>query len=283
MHECQQSDGLLISLARQFWKLPDGFDTSPYIFALQQAVLLTSSRSSSRAQLQKEIDKVDPQALGFRTSILQAMEQVLHPFDWITFLRDRIGRTYKFANWDTSRKEIDWQRCIDQVKLCRPVLITCWLRWTLHSIPTSRRLHDGLHGICPFCNTENDDIAHLMGCANAYSHAVQVLCSRANSANVSIFRERRASHLLSMARPFGLAAESFIFDTNEKLPLSFISCVCARLALHEVELLKVQMRLCLLYLIQYSFIALRSRRCAGEAISDADLTGSMHATYSTLV
>ena len=229
------------------------------------------------------MQSIDAHEKGYQSRLLATIERTCYSFNWITFLQRRIALTYKCHRW-LSEDVVD--SCILQLRKTRPVLVTCWLRWALNSIPTSFRLHDGQHTTCPFCNADDDDITHLLQCGVAYECAFKVLCSRSSTAEHSAFRSRQASSLFrnfQAGRWVGLAGESILFCKNEILPLSYNAFVSSRLALDEPRITEFQLRLALLYLLQYTFISLRSRCCAGEVVSSHDICASMHAAYSTLV
>ena len=162
----------------------------------------------------------------------------------------------------------------------------------MNALPTSSRLHDGLFDVCPFCSGTNDHITHLVQCAVAYAHALRVLICR-SSTKASVFRDKHASHLIRTVRAslgrvreeasFWIEGESLLFSKNEILPCTFEAFISARLALDEPDLSRVRIRVVLLYIIQYCFTTLRTRCCAGDAISTADIHATMHAAYSSLV
>ena len=128
----------------------------------------------------------------------------------------------------------------------RPIHITAWLRFTLNSIPTAQRLHDGLSPICPLCLDTIGDLAHVL------------TCSAFDSALLSLFEDRRFTNCVAIFK-------DYVLGSGGSLPLTFAECIARRLGLftggshQRSELHTLRMVAQSLFLRQFVHASLRRR------------------------
>ena len=191
----------------------------------------------------------------------------LYPFDWPRFFLRRLCLTYRIdPKVITGFNDAHvFDSVIIKLRRTRPVLVVCWLRWMLNSLPTSSRLHDNGFSACPCCGDVCDDIRHLISCDTVFKIAVSCIRRRGG---------------MPFARPS--SDNVFLGAINDTpRPFSFPMHVCLRLGLCDHLYVNFLHRLQLLYIVQYIFTAAR-RSASSVPLSQSHLQSLGFAAVATL-
>ena len=89
----------------------------------------------------------------------------MYPFSWSDFLVRRVRQTFPGFS-STCEKQLRSMLSVSmsQLSRLRPALASAWLRFTLNSLPTAHRLHDGKDDRCPWCHEQDVRTSHILQC-----------------------------------------------------------------------------------------------------------------------
>ena len=206
---------------------------------------------------------VELPSLDSQTSAYVFFRDYLYPFDRVKFLALRLRRT--FPQLQISEQDLLRSLAYIVVRLGkqRPVVTTAWLRFALHSLPTSHRLHDDGYAGCPWCGYADVDVPHIASC-EAFEF---VLRSMEFGPNWSILQS--CLHICTASALF------------------WEDAICHRLGLHlpfrahldvrqsKVASSKVFYSICVcLYLRMHTFTASRSLLCKQQGLHDSSVSVS---------
>ena len=153
-----------------------------------------------------------------------------------------------------------------QLRRLRPVLVSCWLRWSLNSLPTAGRLHDNGFSVCPFCCSSACDASHLIACERPFRLAHRLLgtfdpCKDLSHPYKQVQSQNNFCSLL-VPKPFPFSLHILI-----------------RLGALSPDL---EMTSLALYLVQYSFTSLRRSCHCVPKDDDTRILNSMHAALQSI-
>ena len=161
---------------------------------------------------------------------------------------------------------------ISQLSRLRPVLAAAWLRFTLNSLPTAHRLHDGKDDRCPWCHEQDVRTSHILQC-DMFNTTVSFMDIGTRWKPLQTYLDQTAAsrlagsdaivHSLGMHLPFLSFSPSLPMLPSD-LPVVRSDELVSRLLLISSQ--RSFKQLCILLLCSYAFTSMR--RTLTDAVHD---------------
>ena len=272
----------LSNLSQNSYSTP-GWDTEPYVVRLRQlqdnfASTIGSMRGVDSKKVAKRI-MACPESISIQSHCIGVLHDAVASHDWAAFLARRFKLTFGI---DISVD--NFNRVLLYCRKVRPVLTFSFLRWSLNSLPTASRLHDGGHDECPFCGCADVRTSHLALCTPVIDSASRFAADRNAPCRTSV----RPPLLSSFVKLSCNADSGTRLATNETdfiHPLPKWQHIMIFMGLHASSSPELELYWQRLFIIQQAFAALRSSSTVLDLSDESDsltLLGHFHAAHLVL-